>query len=243
MSVVNFLLIALWNSLLVGASMNVDIVTTTAANHQFCANGSQTLCITLLQCLSSVSDCISENSTLSFEAGIHSTVGLSGMMLVENISNVSLLGRNSTIQCEIGVGFLFKEMNHLLVRGLDFMDCGAELDRSVVLELFPSQNERTFQGAKSAIIVANSYNVNISFASIGNSYGFGLFAVNLLGQSGIDHSIITQSNSCAIHRYQNNFHQCENPNNLGCSGGGLVLVYDRCRRCFSGNHKLEQRSC
>ena len=156
MSVQNsLLLILLWNSILfVGAYVNVDIVTSTATGQHFCANDSQTRCITLSQCLSSVHECISDNSTLNFEAGVHFTVGLeSGMVLIDRISNVTLLGRNSTIQCEIGIGFLFKEVDHLLIRGLAFHDCGAAFTRDVVMELFPSQYRRTFEGAKSALTI------------------------------------------------------------------------------------------
>ncbi len=221
---------------LASSYVKVDILTRTTSN-QFCGN--ETLCTTLSQCLLSISECISENSTLEFEPGIHSTTGLSGMMMIRNVHNVSLLGRNSTIECEMGVGFFFNRTDHLHISGLVFQECGAELLGNVVANLLPSQDRRTFQGAKSSVIISNSYDVNLRSIRIRNGNGYGLFAVNLLGQSGIYDSIITHSNYRAIRHYQHDFSLCEDPDNLDCSGGGLVLLYDECRRCSSGVHRLE----
>lgn len=233
MSVNLVLLLVSFKFLLVYAY--VDIVTNTAS----CANDSQALCTTLPQCLSSISECITADSMLSFEAGVHRTIGLSGMLIFQDISNVTFLGSNSSIQCEFGVGFLFNIMDNFTIRGLEFVDCGAVLTRRVVSVLFPSQDPQTFLGTKSALIITNSLNVNINLVSISNSYGFGLFAVNWVGHSGMNHIVVSHSNSRAIRHYQGNFQECENPDHQDCSGGGIVVVYDTCGICFPGVHELE----
>lgn len=217
------------------AYVNVTILSLTPTR-QYCRNGTQ--CMTLYQCLSNLSECISDNTILEFEPGNHTTAGLSRLVIIQNVQNVSLQGKDSTIECGEGVGFLLNAMNYLHISGLAFRDCGAELSGNVVNFLSPSQNRRTFQGAKSSVIIANSYDVSLNSVQIINSYGYGLFAVNLLGQSGIYNSIISRSNFRSIHKYEQNFGRCNNPDYLDCSGGGLVAIYDECVRCSNGRHEL-----
>ena len=223
------------------ASGYENVYITANSSSQFCTppNNLQMPCFTIVHCFRNVPGCVFENTNLHFAPGLHSTAGLSGLVSVVNISNVSLLGRNSRIECEEGVGFLLKEMNNLQIYGLRFLDCGAVLSKSLVEELFPSQCFRVFFGVQSSVVIANSYNVNVTSINISNGNGFGLFAVNWLGQSVLRDSIISHSNRRSVHQFEHDFSLCIDPDNTNCSGGGLVLIYDRCSMCSSGTHQLD----
>ena len=234
-----FLIVAACNCLLVNGYPDVFILINATDQH-FCANGSQTICLSFTDCLADP-ECLTDNATLNFEPGIHSTIGLTSFEIIQNIHNLSLLGRDATISCEENVGFLFFRTNGLHLNGLTFLKCGSAFFSNAVDILFPSQHERTFLEFKSSVVVASSYDVNIDFIHIVNSSGFGMFAVNLLGVSRIQESIISHSNYHSIHRFQDDFDQCElNPDLFDCAGGGLVVVYDTCSVCSSSDaHRLE----
>lgn len=214
--------------------LQVDIVT----ERDSCANNSQTLCTTLSQCLSSLSSCITENATLIFQPGIHSTTGHSGLIAVEGIDNLHLLGQNSTIDCRTRVGFKFLHVDGLQISGLHLKNCGGTFTKVDVMKILPSQDYQAFTGTKVAVLIANSYDVDIKHLNIYNSSGYGLFAVNLLGHSNIYKSTIRHSNYASIGRYQHDYLMCKNNENLGCSGGNIVLAYERCSLC-TGIHKLD----
>ena len=199
-------------------------------------------CATLTQCFSRVATCIFENTTLSFEYGsYHSTAGLRGLVVIRDLAGITIQGHNSTVECHVNVGFMFRRVDRLQIQGLNFRDCGSIFMPSVVQSLVPSLADfsQTFWHTKVAVIIADSYNVNLRDIMISNSSGYGLFMVNLLGNSTLLDTAVSRSNYAAIRRYEHNFDLCRDTENTDCSGGNVVLLYEECRVCSPGPHRLE----
>ena len=208
-------------------------------------NDSSFRCLTLSQCFLDIAGCFLTNTSLHFQPGTYSTGALTGMSNVSNIANLRFHGSNTTIKCRNEVGFLFYQIDGLQIYDLKFSNCGVVVDTNSVREctfwadVLPSQDPRAFLRTSVAVMIVHSYNVNISHVSIRNSTGYGFFAVNLLGRSSISNSVVAYSNFGAIGQYQDNFDSCKNPDNVGCSGGNMVVLYEDCKFCLSGIHQLD----
>lgn len=224
------------------SSHYVSIVT----NSSYCVNTSSALeCATLSHCFSRISDCVSENTTLSFQPGAHSTAGLSGLIEIRDIADLQIQGHNSIVACLGGVGFMFRRVDRLQIRGLEFRHCGAIFESWVVRSLIPSQlddSTQTFWQTRVAIVIANSYDVVVGKVRISESNGYGLIVVNLLGNSSLHEITVSRSNYAAIGHYKHNFDLCKYPENTNCSGGNVVLLYEKCSVCSPGPHRLEVSS-
>lgn len=199
-------------------------------------------CATLSRCFSRITTCILDNTTLSFEYGSrHSTTGLHGMVEIQDIADIYIQGNSSTVECHDNVGFMFRRVERLRILGLNFRNCGTTFTPRVVQSLVPSLVDfsQTFWNTMVAVIIADSYDVNLRDVAISHSRGYGLFMVNLLGNSTLLDITISYSNYAAIRHYGHNFDLCRYPENTGCSGGNVVLLYERCTECFPGPHWLE----
>jgi predicted outer membrane repeat protein len=219
-------------------SHHVDIMT----HSRFCGSENHTIleCATLPQCLSRIAECVLDNTTLSLQSGFHSTDGLSGLIEIRNIIDLQIQGHDSVIDCHGNVGFMLRRMDRLLIRELNFHNCGTIFKPRVVSSLIPSLGEssQSFWWTRVAVIVADSFDVLMEEVRISNSSGYGLFAVNLLGSSNLHEITVSRSNYGAIGRYEHNFDLCMEPENTDCSGGNVVLLYEQCSICSSGPHHL-----
>ena len=232
-----FSLLLIASLLCTTASRRVDISC-------FCPNATSPQlplqCITLPQCISDLPNCVQDNTTLEFEPCVHSTGHLSGMIPFSRRQSVHLQGLNSTIKCLGKVGFVFWRSDDLYIRGVNFQDCGGALPYRLLEELIVSEDPMVFHGAYGAVVIANSYNVEMREVSISNSTGYGLFAVNLLGNSVIYGTTVSHSNYVAIDHFKHNFSLCKIPENHQCSGGNVMLLYDKCKVCSAAeSHQLE----
>ena len=221
------------------SSHHVDIVN----NSSHCVGTSSVLeCATLDQRFSSVPSCILENTILNFQHGLHSTGGLSGLIEIQSIADINIQGHESIVECHGNVGFMFRRVDRLQIQGLSFHNCGAIFKPSLVRSLIPSQkfdDTQTFWSTNVSIVIADSYDISLRQVKISGSTGYGLLAVNLLGDSILHEIFLSHSNHAAIRRYELNFDLCQYPENIDCSGGNVVLLYEMCSVCSPGPHRLE----
>ena len=202
-------------------------------------NGSEYHCASLLQCFSRDTSCISENTTLVFEPGIFYTLNLTGLLAVDDVPNLQIEGQYSTIVCQLRTGFMFRRTDNLRINQLNFQNCGGVFEDETVEDLIKSQDYHAFGGTAVSVIIANSLNVNLTDITIADSIGYGLFTINLIGNSCIHGAKISHSNHASIERYQHNFKLCKEPENIDCSGGNVMVFYEDYPEYSSSHHSLE----
>ena len=138
----------------------------------------------------------SNDTTFKFLPGGHA---LSKRILIQDVHNLTLSGLNGdngrpVVQCSgMTAGFWFKDILDLQIDGLKFQNCGFQY----------SQNQ------SQAILMQEVTNLLVSDVQINNSSGFGLFIVNIKGNSTIHSSAISKSH-----------------NESGCFGGNLRMIFN-----------------
>ena len=140
----------------------------------------------------------SNDTIFKFLPGDHA---LSKRILIHYVHNLTLSGLNGdngrpVVQCSgMTAGFWFKDIVDLQIDGLTFQNCGFQ----------HSQNQ------SQAILMQEVTNLLVSDVQINNSSGFGLFIVNLKGNSTIHSTAISKSH-----------------NESGCFGGNLRMIFNNC---------------
>ena len=138
----------------------------------------------------------SSDTIFKFLSGYHA---LSKRIFIHYVHNLTLSGLNGdnggpVVQCSgMTAGFWFEDIVDLQIDGLSFQNCGFEY----------SQNQ------SQAILMQEVTNLLVSDVHINNSSGFGLFIVNLKGNSTINSITISKSH-----------------NESGCFGGNLRMTFN-----------------
>ena len=106
--------------------------------------------------------------------------------------------KKSLLYCMQDFSFTFNEVIHLTIRDLEFQNCGysAFSFKEIALNLgfIRDGNSWIRDIAFATILLENVSNVNVSNVTISRSKGYGLLAVNLLGESVIEASTFARNN-------------------------------------------------
>ena len=184
-------------------------------------------CIPFSKCLNGTANCFFSNTVLLFQPGVYNITNDSNQdaVNVKNVVNLHLKGvqkRNNTprvkIICHTGFSFMFTGAMNLSLSGLAFINCGAEIQLSVVKPQIRSF--LNFKGTlRVALLFTNVTTLTIENVHVNESNGVGLLAVNALGLS-LTNSVFFRNNWVAA---IDKFHLIKNRVNF--KGGNVVLLF------------------
>ena len=163
-------------------------------------------CYTLSQVMNNSSNYITSNTTVVFPPG-HHEVSTEGQLVIQNVSNISLVGDNDNstmIKCVGQFGLAFINITNLTVSTLSFSMCGTRM--SDVSQL-PKSLSRIFNvhiGYASfsptlSIYLLQVTNLTTTNLNISHSRGMGLLGINIFGVSSIQQAVFVNNvPNCAI---------------------------------------------
>ena len=163
------------------------------------------------------------NNTFVLLSGVHP---LNETMLVKNSNNLTIMakeGSNATIQCTRSVGISFVNVSSLILQGFTLMNCGMVMTPEHFNESVSTFGKTMFNftvNLQAALFLNYIYNFTFSDVTISYSYGYGLLAINVLGDSLITRSHFDKNN----HRSLANA-SCFTNISLNCKGGNAILMY------------------
>ena len=178
-------------------SYSSAVVVTVSKN---CDNGESltTECVSLDRALRD----LTSDTTIQMELGDYQ---LENFTLHKNLSNVRIVGNNTSIQCANGVGLAFVNSSYILISGVEINGCRLngtnfdmvleELERFV--DLFVSIPTEVQVG----VFLGHCRNVMLESVTVTNTAGFGLVGVNLIGASSF--SNVTFSNNIQVGSCEN----------------------------------------
>ena len=137
-------------------------------------------CYTLSHYLENTTEYFTSNTRISFLHGVHKIYKF-GVLLVENVFNLTLTGYNSQpadIICMQPASLMFENIENLTMKHLSILYCG-----------YPTMSfnhENVLSSVAMCLLYITS--LKLQDISVENSTGFGLFGINILGNSSISHS-------------------------------------------------------
>ena len=169
-------------------------------------------CYTLSQVMDNPSNYFTSNTTVVFPPG-HHEVSTEGQLVIQNVSNISLVGDNDNttmIKCVGQFGLAFINITNLTVLKLYFSMCGAPISN-------PSPPAANLNKMMYFFDVTSSFRIDSSFPSIFSIYllhitnltanmlnishsrGVGLLGINIFGVSSIQQAVfVNNTPNCAI---------------------------------------------
>ena len=162
-------------------------------------------CYTLSQVMDNPSNYFTSNTTAVFPPGYHE-VSTEGQLVIQNVSNISLVGDNNDstmIKCVGQFGLVFINITNLTVSKLYLSMCGSPTSdssqsRQSLNKLLYAHTALSFTATFSICIVDVT---NLTATNLGISYskGMGLLGANIFGMSSIQKSVfVNNTPNCAI---------------------------------------------
>ena len=173
-----------------------------------CPHNTQ-LCYTLSHLAENPMNYFPSNTRIIFLPGNH-TSDSNRSIVIANVSNITLEGSGSTIQCikDIELGFVFIRVTNLSITNLHLYHCGAVLPSEVELEIYKITTLSklldeyaaiSYTKSSPALYLIQVTNITISRVCIYNSTGPGLLGLNVIGHSTISQSSFVRNNpNCAL---------------------------------------------
>ena len=184
----NLLLLAvsLNSTLLQAVSSSSNELFVKPAHDDDCLN--QLPCFTFTEYIQNASSYFVSNTNVFFRPGRHIIYEYT-QLIVEDISSLSLVGAdrrmleggmlNTIIECLQEGGFVFRNVKFLHISDIEVVRCGWKLPASLISTLPPTPH------ARAALLMINVYSMVLETVSIGESSGYGLLGVNILGNSSV----------------------------------------------------------
>ena len=169
-------------------------------------------CHTLSHYLENTMRYFTSNTRINFLHGIH-RINKSGKLLIKNAFNLTLTGynvssSNAAIVCMQPASLKFENMENLVMKHLSILYCGY-----LILLL---DND----AASVAVFFENIVLLTLSNFSVENNTGFGVFGMNVLGNSSISYSRFMFNNYYTLRSTNCSYGQGS------CAGGNMYLVYE-----------------
>lgn len=197
-------------------------------------------CKTLSLCLSNLTACFHANTNLNFtEPSYEITAVTEDFFVVQDVSNLTLSGNNSTIQCSTRAGFAFINVTNLRIQGLRFMACGktmtTEMQSRIHLTSFQNSSFFMMEGIRVALLLAEINDITLHETVVHRSYGYGVLIANSRWIT-ISNSEFSYNNFQALKCYPQkilNVSCCRELSALdsstasyesSCYGGNIVLI-------------------
>ena len=215
-----WLLVAAWNSLA------KEYIVQPSDETGSCPPTTQ-LCHTLAHYLNNSSTFFAAGAVFTLLPGIHSLPERADKraFVIRDTRELTFRGqsgRRVVIRCSGSVGLVFKNISGVSLEGIAVESCGVELARSLLSKSDKVDTTLLGHGTplRAGVILSFISNLTLSELSVCNSTGYGMIAVNLLGNTII--SSVTFS--------RNNFQTLQDPLctttlSQHCKGGNLLLVF------------------
>ena len=141
------------------------------------------VCMTFSDYLQSVSDYFTSNTTIHLLPGNHTISEPGYSLLVSNTSNLSLSGHagDTTLYCTERFSLAFVNAANVSISGISIINCGRTIGN-----LLKDINFIGFKmpvNTKAALALINIHSVMLQNVRIAASYGYGLLAVSVFGDS------------------------------------------------------------
>ena len=170
-------------------------------------------CHTLSHYLENITQYFTSNTRISFLHGVHK-INKSGMLLIGNVSNLTLTGHNvssshaAKIECSSMKPAVLAFLNiiNLIVKHLSVLYCG-----------YPAVKSYTKEWSSVAVVLQNITSLKLLDISVENSTGYGVFGIDILGDSSICHSKFMYNNYYTLSSTNCFYSSCE--------GGNMKLQY------------------
>ena len=183
------------------------VIYVTPEKEHSCPHNTQ-LCYTLSHIAENPMNYFSSNTKIIFLPGNHTT-DTNRSIVIANVSNITLEGSGSTIQCIKGreLGFVFIRVTILSITNIHLYHCGAVLPLEVQLKIYKPtvylnlyhHTSDFYTKSSPALYLIQVTDITIFRISIYNSTGPGLMGVNILGHSIISQSSFVRNNpNCAF---------------------------------------------
>ena len=177
------------------------------------------------------------NTTLIFLNGSHE-IGIGEFIVIKDVNNLALVGSQSpaTVVCTESTGFAFLGITNLTISNMAFMYCGCAINNSLLQEVTEvySKLHQIYNQFRNdtyvALLMAEIHFLTIIDTSVQNSTGYGLLAINILGNSSLRDSRFLF----------NNYHTLPDPKNVrsykakilpSCQGGGAIFFFAELANC------------
>uniref|UniRef100_A0A1X7VRG1 Right handed beta helix domain-containing protein n=1 Tax=Amphimedon queenslandica TaxID=400682 RepID=A0A1X7VRG1_AMPQE len=168
------------------------------------------------------------DTTFVFLPGVHP---LNEVMMIENLHSLTLTGENATIHCNEAVGMSFTNVTLLTLHGITLTRCGMNIGPNDFNDSVSVYGKTMFNfsvGINVALFINYASDVMLSEVTISQSFGYGLIAVNMLGDSTITRSHFDRNN-----HYSLDNSSCYTNISLYCKGGNAILIYTDLLECPS----------
>ena len=188
-------------------------------------------CIAWSECLMDYQKCFSSNMTATFLPGENYI--LNKHFVIRDVQSLSIRGskmqqNQPNIDCnytEGGFGFL--NVTDLYIAGITISSCGA--NRLSLLEKLGTLSLRSFLSVYRsshtfAVQLVDTFNVHIDNVIVTNSSGYGLLCVNILGNSYIQNSVLTQTNIRRVREHIMGEIDCSE-NSAVCRGVNAMISF------------------
>ena len=160
-----------------------------------------------------------------FEPGVHS-LSDEAPFTVRDLENVFLLGpphSAATIQCSGSTGLTFLNVSDLVIENVTVDGCGMEMTRSFLQQSMHNLTS-TLLGSSTAIhagiFMSLIRNLTLSNVIVQHSKGYGMIALNLIGETKITSVTFNGNNFQSLDDSQCLEHLLQE-----CKGGNLLLIF------------------
>ena len=189
------------------------VIYVTPGEEDTCPNNAQQ-CYTFSTITRNPTHYFRSNTRIVFTPGNYTTNSTQSVVIA-NVSNITLEGMGSTIQCIRGreIGFVFVEITDLSIANLCFYHCGTPLTEEVKLTINDvtdlSQlllHSRDFYTKSSpTVYLIQVTHATIFKVNIYNSTGPGLLGFNVVGESLITQSLFISNNPNCVFLFMDTF--------------------------------------
>ena len=181
--------------------------------------------------------------------GEHTASGSVDYLIIKDVTNLSLIGGEKNgapaarINCNTTKGFAVVHAQRVTITALAFIGCGGILPSSLKSQAFSTYTRSYLfspSPIKAALFLVDITNMAIQQCQVNDSDGFGLFALNILGNSIVTGSAFFSSNRRAL---SHDISHCR-PDSLkteDCMGGNAAFLYQDLPQCldYVNEHMLQ----
>ena len=183
------------------------------------------VCLTLSEYLQNVSDFLTSNTAIRFLPGNH-TLSRSGpshdLLFAANVHHLSLLGhssQNTIINCTEKLGLTIINAANIQISNMMIINCG-QMITSLLNETYYEYSLNIHKSTKAALAFFNVYSLKLQSVQIEGSHGYGLFGVDVDGNSSVTNCTFSHNGWKQIDNSEPNYSNTENP-----PGGNALFVY------------------
>ncbi len=196
-----------------------------------CPSNSSINCHTLAYYIENPDNVFVSNTVFNFLAGNHD---LFNILEFTDLENLTLLGSTeqdqpSEIMCgeNMTAGVVIMNVSNLLIMDMTFLGCQVEMEFD---QLLLNKYAKTFLNFSLPLAFGLYFNyindVKMSNIQVHNSTGYGVFGVNLLGNTIIENVYFSGNNYETL-----NERTCYENAGLACKGGNILILYTDLLEC------------